>query len=223
MNNKSIYKIWAPFSKKWVDWVRPVPFIQIGEHITEYKPSDIVLPVLSKIDMKDESMAIIVDLPGTKSVDIGIELAEKYGYRPIPIYNGVIEQNDARATTDNLSISDALVWGAYKLSSIELKDDARPVFLTDKNRLDQFRFDRSIFDNSWDVYHQDMPSEDYFLKNGITKILVISNKLSIDLKKIFANYPRKKIDIFITDGYNNPKLVRFFKFVKPAKIKTRDD
>ena len=28
MNAKEVYKLWAPFNKKWTDWVRPVPFIR---------------------------------------------------------------------------------------------------------------------------------------------------------------------------------------------------
>jgi hypothetical protein len=220
MNNKSIYKIWAPFHKKWVDWVRPVPFINIGENIKQYKPSNISFPGLEDVDLSNT--AIIVDLPNTKSVEAGILLAQEYGYRPIPIYNGVIEQHEARATTDNTSISDALVWGAYMLSQIDIKDNANPAFLIYTNRLDEFRPSRSIFDNSWDVYPQDIPSEDYFLKNGITKILVIGNKFPIDLKLIFAEYPQKKIEFFITDGYDKPKKVQIKGKLNP-KARIIDD
>ena len=94
------------------------------------------------------------------------------------------------------------------LSKINIKDDANPAFLTYTNRLDEFRLDRSIFDNSWDVYPQDIPSEDYFLKNGITKILVIADKFPIDLKLIFAEHPKKELEFFITDGYDKPKRVK---------------
>ena len=214
MNNKEIYKIWAPFGKKWIDWVRPVPFIGINNNTKVYQPMifklNLMLPSLKDLDKNDNSMAIIVDLPGCKSVEIGLLLAKNYGFRPIPIYNGVLEQEKARATTDNCSIVSALVWGASILSSkeIELKDDACPVFLADTNRLQRYRINDSIFDNSWDVYHQDLPSEDYFLQNGITKILVIGNSLSKDLKKIFAEYPNKKIQIYFTDGYNKLKCIR---------------
>ena len=220
MNNKSIYKIWAPVHKKWIDWVRPVPFIAIGEHIKQYKPSNIEFPGLSEIDLSNT--AIIVDLPGTKSVEAGILLAEKYGYRPIPIYNGVVEQKDARATTDNTSISDALVWGAYKLSQININDEANPAFLIYTNRLDEFRMNRSIFDNSWDVYPQDIPSENYFINNGITKILIIGNKFPIDLKLIFAEYSKKQIEFFITDGNDKPKRVKIKGKVNP-KARIIDD
>ena len=220
MNNKSIYKIWAPAGKRWVDWVRPVPFIAIGEHIRQHKSVTIDLPILEEVDL--DNTAIIVDVDDTKSVDTGIYLAKKYGYRPIPIYNGVIEQEDARATTDNSSISNALVWGAHELMQIKLADNAKPAFLTYTDRLNQTRIDGSIFDNSWDVYHQDLPSEKYFLDNGITKILIISNKVARDLKTIFKDYPKKEIKVYVTDGYDKPKRV-MIKGQKGSEGKSRDD
>ena len=209
MINKDIYKSWAPFNKKWVDWVRPVPFIYIDDNLRKFQPINFTLPCLSSLNEEDmSSMAIIIDLPGTQSVEAGILLAKQYGYRPIPIYNGTMEQKGSGATTDNTSILNALVWGADMLSHIEIKDNANPAFLTDTNRLQRHRIDASIFDNSWDVYHQDLPTEEYFLKNNITKILVISDKLSKDLKKIFSEYSQKKISIFLSDGYEDPKCIR---------------
>ena len=209
MDNKTIYKIWAPFNKKWVDWVRPVSFIAINNNMRKFQPVNFTLPCLTYLKEEDmSSMAIIVDLPDTQSVEAGILLAKQCGYRPVPIYNGTIEQRGSRATTDNSSILSALVWGAEMLSRIDLKDNANPAFLTDTNRLDRHKIDSSIFDNSWDVYHQDLPTEEYFLQNGISKILVISDKLSKDLKKIFLEYPQKKISIFLSDGYEEPKCVR---------------
>lgn len=220
MNNKNIYKIWAPTGKRWVDWVRPVPFMSIGEHIRQYTPSNMNLLILDEIDL--DNTAIILDLPDCKSVDAGIILAEKYGYRPIPIYNGVIEQDEASATTDNTSISNALVWGAYMLSKIKIDDCAKPAFLTDTNRLDRRKIDESVFDNSWDVYPQDLPSEKYFLDHGITKILIISDKLAIDLKRIFKEYPKKEIKVYLTDGYDKPRRINIKRKLF-FKSKTRDD
>jgi hypothetical protein len=207
MTNKDIYKIWAPYNKKWVEWVRPVPFVSISNNTKRFYPTGLLLPCLSCLDRNDKSTAIIVDLPGSQSVEAGILLA-KHGYRPIPIYNGTIEQSGARATTDNQSVVNALAWGASILSDMEIQDDANPAFLTDTNRLQRYKLDSSIFDNSWDVYHQDLPSEEYFLKNGISKILVIGDALSKDLKKIFSSYPKKKISIFWTNGYDAPKCIK---------------
>lgn len=207
MTNKDVYRIWAPFGKQWVEWVRPVPFVAIQPPIKSGKLPMITLPAVDEW-IHDSSTGIIVDLPGSQSISAGVLLAQKYGYRPIPIYNGTIEQKGARATSDNSSILNALVSGASILSNVKLKDDAPPVFLTDTNRLQRYKLDMSIFDNSWDVYHQDVPTEEYFLLHGITKILIIGNAYHKDLKKIFNNYPKKKISIFLTDGYDKPKCVK---------------
>ena len=206
MTNKDIFKIWAPFGKMWIDWVRPVSFVAIDSSVKKFQPSDFSLPYISALKMNSDT-AIIIDLPDTQSVEAGIQLARK-GYRPVPIYNGTIEQNGARATTDNHSVLDALVWGAIMLKSIGISDDAPPAFLTDTNRLQRYKIDCSVFDNSWDVYHQDLPTEEYFIEHGITKIIVISNKLSKDLKKIFAEHSKKKLEIWWSDGYDAIKCIR---------------
>ena len=211
MNNKDIYKAWAPTGKRWVDWVRPVPFIYLGGHLPRYNPSNMLLPFMVKWKLEHDT-AVIVDMPGEKSVEAGILLA-KYGFRPIPIYNGTIEQLGARATSDNDSIFSALIWGASILSSMNLAEDAPPAFLTDSNRLARRKINESVFDNSWDVYHQDLPTEEYLINHGITKILVIGGeKLSKDLKDIFnKDFPKKakkKVAIYLTDGYDEPRLIK---------------
>lgn len=204
MTNKEIFRAWAPLHKRWVDWVRPVPFVAMKDGYGSFRPVNLVLPCLSSLDPEDFSTAVIVDLPGTQSVEAGILLAQR-GFRPIPIYNGVMTQNGARATTDNHAVLSALAWGAESLTGIQIKDDAPPVFLTDANRLQRYKLDSAVYDNSWDVYHQDLPTEEYFLKNGISKILVIGNSLSKDLKLIFRGYPKKKLSIYWTNGYEKPK------------------
>jgi hypothetical protein len=34
MNRKEIFDVWAPFGKKWTDWVKPVPFIGLDDDKT---------------------------------------------------------------------------------------------------------------------------------------------------------------------------------------------
>ncbi|MBQ4283638.1 MAG: hypothetical protein IJB96_06920 [Lachnospira sp.] len=206
MAGKEAYKIWAPAGKKWVDWVRPVPFVAINEYSKGYTLSSVAANRGVFLEATYEDAAIIVDLPGEQSVAAGIVLA-KLGYRPIPIYNGTIEQQGARATVDNQSVGVALLLGAGELKSINLDDDAMPAFLLDSNRLHRYKMDASIFDNSWDVYPQDMPSAEYMLDNGVHRVVVVSEEFSKDLKKILYVYQKKNIEIFLTDGYEVPKKI----------------
>ena len=210
MTVKEIYQIWAPTGKKWVDWVRPVPFIAMNECMKVYDFSDFSIPEIDYVDGHYEGAALIVDLPGMESVKEGIALA-KHGYRPIPVYNGTIEQSGARATVDNQSVAMGLAMGAGELAQMELKEDALPAFLVDSNRMNRFKMEIALFDNSWDVYHQDLPSADYFLENGIHKIIVIGQTFSKDLKKIFYEFQKKKIEIFWTKRYGTPTKVTIHK------------
>lgn len=222
MTNKEIYKIWAPVGKDWVGWVRPVPFISINDKVEPYQPTQMTYPKLAELNLNDKKTAIIVDLPGSQGVVAGLMIASEYGYRPIPIYNGVMEQPGSRATSDNRSILGGLVWGASILPNVDLKDDAPPVFLTDTNRLQSFRIDGSIFDNSWDVYPQDIPSENYLLNHGIERIVILGNQAARDLQAIFWDWPQKKVKIYWTDGYDKVKRINIGRPPKSKRSK-RDD
>lgn len=206
MNNKEIYKIWAPTNKKWVDWVRPVPFIMMKKNVFNEARTFNASTIEYVRELLSDT-AIIVDLPDVKSVEEGIGLA-KIGYRPIPIYNGVDEQKNSIATTDNHSIEPALIWGAIELQNIEIKDDASPVFLLDSNRMNRFKMDASIFDNSWDIYHQDMPSYKYFKNNGIKNIIIVGDKFNKDLQIILYKFQKQNIKIYYTNRYDKPKVYK---------------
>jgi hypothetical protein len=173
--------------KKWVDWVRPVPFVQMNFYLKQYNHSEFAIPTVSYIDENTTNTAILVDLPGMESVKEGLALSGK-GFRPIPIFNGTAEQQGSSATSDNQSVGDALALGAPILAGMELKDEACPAFLTDRNRLQRFKMNVSVFDNSWDVYYQDLPSANYLTDNGIKKVIVVGQNIARDLKKILYDY-----------------------------------
>lgn len=207
MTDKEIYRIWAPLGKRWSEWVRPVPFVEIHEHSKAYSLTlhDVPVPDLSEDKFKDA--AIIVDLPGAESVEAGLAYA-KLGYRPIPLFNGTIEQSGARTTVDNQSVGMALVEGVKVVRELELKEDALPVFMLDSNRLHRHRIDVTVFDNSWDIYAHDMPSADYFIKNNIHKIVVVGDFIGRDLRKILYGFQKKKLEIWFAKDDNEPKKIK---------------
>ena len=212
MRGKEIYKIYAPNGAKWIEWVRPVPFVAIDTYNRK--------PVANFLDRKamflkkyQQDTAIFIDLPGKESIELGIGLAHM-GYRPIPVFNGTDEQQGSQATTNTYLIESYLINGSQKLKNIELKNDANPVFLLDSHRTNRYRAKESIFDNSWDLYKQDIPSAEYFKQNGITKIIVVGETIQRDLKKIFLKFQEKEIDIYITDGYTLPQKVKLTKTIK---------
>ncbi len=206
MTGRDIFKIWAPNGAKWIEWVRPVPFIAINNDPRLYEVSNFEVNKINYISKLLTDTAIIVDLPGNESIEEGIGLA-KIGFRPIPIYNGTNEQEGAMATVDNHAIEVGLIKGAMELEKIEISNNASPAFLLDSNRTNMYKMNVSVFDNSWDIYDQDIPSAEYFLKNGINKIIVRGEKVQKDLNKILYKFQNKGIQILFSNGYEEPKKV----------------
>ena len=207
-----LYKIYAPQNAKWTEWVRPVPFVAIKTYdrksvvkLTERKPYF--------INNNQKDTAIFVDLYGIESIELGIELA-KIGYRPIPVFNGTDEQVGSKATTDTYLVESALISGGIALKDIAISNDANPVFLLDNARLNRYRSSESIFDNSWDLYGQDIPSFEYFKANGINKIIVVGEKIERDLRKIFFKFQNAGIEFYLTDGYKPAEKVVLKKIIK---------
>ena len=62
MTGKDFYKIWAPIGAKWVDWVRPVPFINIDDNLKLYEVSNFKIPEIKEFKFS-ENTALIIDLP----------------------------------------------------------------------------------------------------------------------------------------------------------------
>ena len=206
MTGRDIFKIWAPEETKWTPWVRPVPFVNIDNNLKVYEVAEFIVPEEKYIKLSLDT-ALIIDLPGNDSIKKGIAVS-KIGFRPIPIYNGTDEQEGAISTVDNHSIKIGLAKGALELQKIEINKNAPPAFLLDSNRMNRLKMNESIFDICWDIYAQDLPTAEYFLKNDINKIVVIGEKIQKDLKKILYKFQKKGIKIFFSNGYEEPKEVK---------------
>lgn len=208
MTGREVYEIWAKEGAKWTEWVRPVPFVAIDDNVQIMEFYDLNIPDIFYLKEIPAKTAIIVDEEGYESVKEGIALA-LLGFRPIPLYNGTNEPAGSIGAVNNRLVEVALIWGALILKQLDIKDDANPVFLLDTNRMHRYKMDESVFDNSYDIYHQDLPSEKYFFDNGIENIIIVSKKVEEDLNKIL--YKFKNIKILHTNGYETPKLVKLKK------------
>lgn len=212
MIGKEIYKIYAPACAKWAEWARPVPFVAIDTYnrkqIRDWLDRKVIF-----IKQHEKDTAIFIDLPGKESIETGISLAH-IGYRPIPLFNGTNEQIGSQATTNTYLIESALINGAEKLKNISLENNANPAFLLDSLRTIRYRAKESIFDNSWDLYKQDIPTAKYFKENGIYKIIVVGETIQRDLRKIFFEFQDSGIDFYLTDGYISPEKVTLKRTLK---------
>lgn len=214
MTDKNIFRIWAPLNVKWIDWVRPVPFMGIST--IELNHSFSVTKV-NNLTSSNNDTAIIIDLPNHESVLVGLGYAQ-LGYRPIPLFNGTNQQKGSMSLVDNSGIQSAMLWGTSVLKEIEINQSAPPVFLLDSNRLLRYKMSPSVYDNSWDIYDQDIPSGDYFLGNGIKKIVVRGEKVQRDLQRVLYKLQKKGLDIYITDGFEEPKKIDIKKPPKKDKF-----
>ena len=212
MIGKELYKIYAPAGAKWVNWVRPVPFVAIDTYNRK--------PLINWVDRKilflkqyEKDTAIFIDLQGEESIEFGISLA-KIGYRPIPLFNGTDGSKNSVNILDTDLIEGALISGAEILKNIELKKDANPAFILDSDRMNRYRAKESIFDNSWDLYKQDIPSIETFKENGISKIIIVGKLVQKDLKKIFLKYQDAGIKFYLTDGYLPASEIKLVKTLK---------
>jgi len=206
MKGRQAFQMWTPKGARWIDWVRPVPFVMIDMDGRLNTITNFTIPCINYISGLEPDTAIFLDLPGYESVKEGLALA-KLGWRPIPVYNGTNEQQGAMALVDNHTTESALLWGAKELQSIKLANDAPPVFLLDSCRTHRHKMNVSVFDNSWDLYPQDIPSAEYFLRHGINKILVRGNLIQMDLRKILYKFGKKGITTLFTNGFEQPKGV----------------
>ena len=95
-----------------------------------------------------------------------------------------------------------MFFGANIIANKKIEDDALPAFLIDTDRLNCSKKDVSIYDNSWDLYHQDMPSAKYFVDNGIDTIIVRCDRFPKDLNNIMYDFPKKGVNVYTTNGFD---------------------
>lgn len=209
MTGRQAYGIWAPAGARWVDWARPVPFVAMGAPYSPGPAAEAPLPAADYIKAETDT-AVVVDLPGAGGVFEGVALAGR-GFRPIPLYNGTSGQEGGMAIVENREIEDALLWGARELQRRDIPPNAPPAFLLDSNRTHRYRMNASIFDNSWDIYDQDMPSAEYVLACGIRRVVVRGEGIQRDLARILYKYQKKGISILLADGYGQPRGRRLHK------------
>ena len=82
------FKIWAPTGKAWTDWAKPAMFINMRERDPRVSNGATAPAYTGWLPEMANDTALILDLPGKTGVLEALALAEKYGFRPVPLYNG---------------------------------------------------------------------------------------------------------------------------------------
>ena len=208
------YKIWAPDNALWTEWAKPVLFTSVptGELFANSPPLEI--PQISWISEKKYYTMIIVDLPGKQGVEEGLALAH-IGYRPVPLYNGVVPPNVYHALS-SFDIASVMFVGANVLRDLPLAPSARPAFLLDSNRMLGGGKIPGQYDNRWCVFPQDMPSATFLSRRLIREIIVRSDRIQDDLEYILYRYQEQGIGISLCDGSGIKEITAS----KPSWIKS---
>ena len=220
MLGKDVYKCWYKENNKWCKWIKPTLFVDLDNQILK----DIVdyeIPHIYYVDKLSKDTAIIIDEDGDTSIKEGIALIN-FGYILVPLFNSPYPLPNSKSLVSNLSIATLLIWGGTILKDKTVSDVAPPVFLLDKNRLNRYHKDKSIFDNSYDIYSQDLPSSNYFKNNGIKNIILKSDKINPDLNEILNKYRKNGLNILYTNGYETPKKAKLKKALKKHNIDDED-
>ncbi len=220
MLGKDIYKCWYKENNKWCKWIKPTLFVDLDNQILK-DVVDYEIPHIYYIDKLRDDTAIIIDEDGDTSIKEGLALMN-FGYVLVPLFNSPYPLPNSKSLVSNLSIATLLIWGGTILKDKTVSDVAPPVFLLDKNRLNRYHKDKSIFDNSYDIYSQDLPSSNYFKNNGIKNIILKSDKINPDLNEILNKYRKNGLNILYTNGYETPKKAKLKKALKKHNIDDED-
>jgi len=168
ISGEDCFTAWAPEGDFWSRWAKPVVFASAGSFVDE----PVSVPALDDLPVPGsfDPSAIVVDLPGGESVQMGLALAAR-GYRPVPLFNGTWGPN---AVVPVDLIARALGGGVAILTRHPPPADARPAFLIDASRGDaRGSAEPGRYDNRWIVLPQDFPSAATLLSRGITSVTLI--------------------------------------------------
>jgi hypothetical protein len=204
ITGEELFALWTPLlgqspdaSPDWSSWAKPVLFAEMGVVAVDDFPSapaDLAVGQMS-VSGPEGRWAIVVDLPGARSVDQGVALAAK-GWAPVPLYNAC---SGPGAVIETQSLKDALVRAVAALRTIQFNVDAPPAFLLDSRRTAAAP-KPGDFDNRWVVLPQDFPSAALLRSRGIAHVLLIQQGRSqpqADLAHVLLRWQQSGLGIFV--------------------------
>jgi hypothetical protein len=228
MTAEEIFACWAPQSCQesadeplWSRWAKPVAFAHLpqlpasGAGPEPPAPAEeFAVPALAA------QRAIIVDLPGRRSVDMGVALARR-GYRPVPLYNAC---HGASEVVDMEGLMRALIEAAEVLRTLQIDSAAPPAFLLDSHRLKGTVSPAmpGDFDNRWITLPQDFPSAAFLLSRGITEALLIQEDLDRpqnDLAHVLLRWQEAGMQILVI-GPHAPGEPRPIVVAPPSRFRS---
>ena len=205
MDGSQLFEVWAPQDSVWSRWAKPACFAEVPRDLPGAS-----MPVYSAEEPEprpfdagpiDTWTAFVVDLPGPRSVEIGLALA-RAGYRPVPMFNTAYH---AAAIVPVSEILRQLHQAEPEMRSLVLPADAPPAFLLDAKRLEPSTAAApGKFDNRWVVFPQDFPSANFLLSRGIRQVIVLQSdslqgKPRLDLAHVLRRWQEAGLQLYAQD------------------------
>ncbi|HSG41013.1 MAG TPA: hypothetical protein VLE27_15355 [Thermoanaerobaculia bacterium] len=172
MNGSELFETWAPADSVWSPWAKPALFADeaVLGAMTGTPSPPAMPPEPRSAFSGDSGTAFVLDLPGERSVELGLVLA-RAGYRPVPLFNTT---DHAAALVDVRPVLRRLASGASELAGVYLPPEAPPAFLLDANRSNASATPSpGRYDNRWVVFPQDFPSASFLLARGIRHVVLL--------------------------------------------------
>jgi hypothetical protein len=169
MDLRQLYETWAPPDSVWSPWAKPALFTEPFPEVAGQAGPIETAPEGARTP-SEPSAAFVVDLLGSRSVEVGLALA-RGGWRPVPLFNTAPHAHAVVAVGD---IQSRLAAGAAELASLPITPQAPPAFLLDANRRTATApMIPGNFDNRWIVFPQDFPSANFLLGHGVHRVVLL--------------------------------------------------
>lgn len=206
MDGSQLFEVWAPQDSVWSRWAKPACFAEMppdmaGTAMPVYSAPEDSEPRSFDAGPIDTWTAFVVDLPGARSVEIGVGLA-RAGYRPVPMFNTAYH---AAAIVPVSEILRRLHKSEPEMRSLVIPAGAPPAFLLDARRLEPATTaSPGKFDNRWVVFPQDFPSASFLLSRGIRQVIVLQadslqGKPRLDLAHVLRRWQEAGLQLYAQD------------------------
>jgi hypothetical protein len=169
--------------------------------------------------------AVVVDLPGPRSVLEGVGLALR-GWQPVPLFNGNWGPAPSFVFTpapviDLAPLLRALRANAEVLRANPAPTGAPPAFLLDALRMSGGdRIAPGRFDNRWMTFPQDFPSAAHLLRSGVRRAVVIQegDRIAEDLTHVLLRWREAGMEVLLQRWGNGLPLVAA-PLAKPSRFR----
>jgi hypothetical protein len=180
VNAREVYEVWAPPSGRWTPWAKPAVFPLVDSILPSAPPDPASVPSETftlgplatryRANARVSFVAVVVDLPGARSVAVGLALG-RLGFRPVPLFNALAAPGAAVPMDE---VVRALLGGAEELRSMALARDAPPAFLLDSRRAGEgVSVNRGMFDNRSVAFATDFPSARVLQEHGLGRVVLV--------------------------------------------------